>query len=74
MIPSLFANTMSFNATIASYYPSTEDIYANTDFSSLNWFEKQWAGFYILIGNPVIATGLMGFLLHEVCLYLFGHI
>jgi len=43
-----------------------EQHYQGTDFSSLNWFEKQWATWYIWIGNPAIATGLMSFLLHEV--------
>lgn len=57
---------MSFNVTAAAHYPSADQVYSNTDFSSLNWLEKQWAGWYILIGNPVIATGLMSFLLHEV--------
>jgi len=38
-----------------------------TDFSSLSWFEQQWVAWYVWIGNPVIATGLMSFLMHEVC-------
>jgi methylsterol monooxygenase len=44
-----------------------EEFYKGTDLSSLNWFEQQWAAWYIWIGTPVIATGLMSFLLHEVC-------
>jgi methylsterol monooxygenase len=40
--------------------------YSTTDFSSLNWFEKQWAAWYIAIGNPIVATGLIGFLVHEI--------
>jgi hypothetical protein len=54
---------MAFNATGASLH---DDLYAGTDFSSLSWFEHQWAWWYVTIGNPVIATGLMSFLLHEV--------
>lgn len=42
------------------------DLYSTLDFSSLSWFEKQWAAWYIMVGNPVLATGLMSFLLHEV--------
>lgn len=55
---------MSLNNT--AYFPTSHQIYADTDFSSLNWFEKQWASWYLLIGNPVVATGLASFLLHEV--------
>ena len=57
---------MSLNFTGALHYPPAEGLYANTDFSTLTWAEKQWAGWYILIENPIIATGLMSFLLHEV--------
>ena len=59
---------MSLNFTAAGqHYATPELAYANTDFSSLGWMEKQWAAWYILIGNPIIATGLLSFLLHEVC-------
>lgn len=40
------------------------DLYAGTDPSTLNVFEKAWMNWYIWIGNPVIATGLMSFILH----------
>ena len=50
----------------APVYQSAELLYANTDFSKLNWLETQWAAWYLWIGNPIIATGLMSFLLHEV--------
>ncbi|KAK0473579.1 C-4 methyl sterol oxidase [Armillaria novae-zelandiae] len=55
---------MSFNSTAAP--SSFASVYADTDFQSLNWFEQQWAAWYIWIGNPIIATGLMSFLLHEI--------
>ncbi|KAJ3505106.1 hypothetical protein NLJ89_g7584 [Agrocybe chaxingu] len=42
------------------------ELYAGTDFSALNWFEQQWVAWYIYIGNPIVATGLMSFLLHEI--------
>jgi len=58
---------MSFlDSTMATTLNLAEQHYQGTDFSSLNWFEKQWATWYIWIGNPAIATGLMSFLLHEV--------
>ncbi|KAI0085253.1 C-4 methyl sterol oxidase [Irpex rosettiformis] len=41
-------------------------LYANTDFTKLNWLETQWAAWYLWIGNPILATGLASFLLHEV--------
>ena len=43
-----------------------QQLYDSTDFSSLNWFEQQWAAWYIWVGNPVIATGIMAFVVHEV--------
>ena len=42
------------------------DAYAGTDFTSLNWLEQQWIAWYVWVGNPVIATGVMSFLMHEV--------
>jgi len=39
---------------------------AGTDFSKLSWWESNWATWYIWIGNPVLATGIMSFVLHEV--------
>ncbi|KAK7048168.1 C-4 methylsterol oxidase [Favolaschia claudopus] len=50
---------MSHNATSAAFYPP------DLDFTSLSWVEKQWMNWYIYIGNPVLATGLMSFLMHE---------
>ncbi|KAL0948231.1 hypothetical protein HGRIS_010831 [Hohenbuehelia grisea] len=58
---------MSFNATLAAGATSLYDtLYGNTDLASLNWLERQWVAWYIWIGNPVIATGLASFLLHEI--------
>lgn len=61
------------NQTLASAFnPQTStygaDLYAGTDPSLLNMFEKAWMQWYIYWGNPVIATGIMSFLLHEVSL------
>jgi hypothetical protein len=41
-------------------------LYANIDTNRLNWAEHQWMNFYIYIGNPIIATGLISFLVHEI--------
>ena len=65
---------MSFNATPTSssifHKYSAQELYTGTDFSSLSWVERQWVNWYLLIGDPVIATGLASFLLHEVCMHL----
>ncbi|GLB42749.1 putative sterol desaturase family protein [Lyophyllum shimeji] len=42
-----------------------DQLYAGIDAASLSWLEQQWIAWYIAIGDPVIATGLMTFLLHE---------
>ncbi|KAF9510473.1 hypothetical protein BS47DRAFT_1331664 [Hydnum rufescens UP504] len=55
---------MSSNATL---HASAAALYAQagTEFSSLNWFEHLWVSWYLWLENPVIATGLMSFALHE---------
>ena len=50
------------STTSSAFY----ELYRETDFSSLNWFEQQWAAWYIWVGNPVLATGLLAFTVHEV--------
>ena len=68
--PETFTDTLSrppkMSNSTAPPYTSTAMLYADTDFSKLTWLELQWAYFYIWIDNPIIATGLMSFLLHEV--------
>ncbi|TDL20421.1 C4-methyl sterol oxidase [Rickenella mellea] len=56
---------MSFNST-APVHQTAAFLYANTNFSKLNWLEQQWVAWYLWIGNPAIATGLMSFLMHEI--------
>ena len=48
------------HATAAQLYAQ-----AGTDFSALSWAETQWANWYLWIGNPVLATGIMSFVMHE---------
>ncbi|KAF9267193.1 C4-methyl sterol oxidase [Marasmius fiardii PR-910] len=56
---------MAFNATAPA--PDVyEQLYGGVDYSSLNWYEQKWVAWYVWIGNPVIATGLISFLMHEV--------
>ncbi|KAI6127118.1 hypothetical protein F5141DRAFT_1085640 [Pisolithus sp. B1] len=60
---------MSFhlNATVAAAaaHHTAEQLYANLDITQLNWLEQHWVAWYLWIGNPTIATGLMSFILHE---------
>ncbi|KAG8871913.1 C-4 sterol methyl oxidase [Tulasnella sp. 331] len=55
--------TFATNLIHEEHDPS--ELYSTLDFSSLSYLEKQWAAWYIFVGNPVLATGLMSFLLHE---------
>ncbi|CAD6887995.1 unnamed protein product [Tilletia controversa] len=54
------------NATIGDLSYSPQDLYAGINPADLNVLERAWASWYIYFGNPVIATGLMSFLLHEI--------
>lgn len=68
----VFSQTGAYvNQTLASAFnPATSvygaDLYTGTNVDSLNVFEKAWMQWYMYWGNPVIATGIMSFLLHEV--------
>merc|ERR1712093_502455 len=46
------------------------DLYAGYDWDALSIAEKWWVQWYMKIGDPVLATGIMSFLLHE--LFYFG--
>ena len=61
---------MSFNATVVGSHLTASQLYAtlNVDYSQINWLERQWMAWYLWIGNPVIATGIAAFIMHEVCL------
>nr|ODO02766.1 methylsterol monooxygenase [Cryptococcus depauperatus CBS 7855] len=59
-VPGVGAHLAVMNATTTQ-----NTLYPGLDFSSLSWFERWWANYYISVGNPIIATGLMSFLLHE---------
>jgi len=71
-----FSNlTASFNwqesaaAFLGSSNSLPQDLYAGTNFDSLSWAERKWVDWYLYWGNPVIATGVMSFLLHEFCYF-----
>ena len=63
------ALSQSFNQTLESLtgHPTPAHIlYANLDTSKLTYAEQLWVQWYQYWGNPVIATGVMSFLLHEI--------
>lgn len=57
----------SDSLTIVNATTAQNTLYPGVDFAALNWLERLWASYYIWVGNPIIATGLMSFVLHEVC-------
>lgn len=42
------------------------ELYGDLNMDHLNWLEKKWAGYYIWMGNALLATGVMSFVMHEV--------
>lgn len=62
---STYTKASSFNSALtANALPS--DLYAGHGWNSLSTPEQWWARWYTFVGNPVLATGIMSFLLHEV--------
>lgn len=39
---------------------------SGVDVAALNFAEKAWMSWYLYWGNPLLATGIMAFLMHEV--------
>ncbi|KDE05431.1 methylsterol monooxygenase [Microbotryum lychnidis-dioicae p1A1 Lamole] len=67
----LYNNSMQaghtlFNLAVTATKPVSHDLYPGVDVASLNIFEKLWMDWYLYWGNPIIATGIMAFLMHEV--------
>ena len=62
---------MSLNATFIppkAVQPTSAELYARAgvDYASLSTVEQWWVDWYLWIVDPMIATGLMSFILHEV--------
>ncbi|GAA5976849.1 hypothetical protein JCM11641_000889 [Rhodosporidiobolus odoratus] len=51
---------------VASTKERNHDLYAAIDLSQLSWAEQLWAGWFNYVGNPVLATGILSFVMHEV--------
>ena len=68
---SFFPLSMSFNSTFIGDDTAAQ-LYStlNVNYTQLNWFERQWMAWYLYIGNPLLATGIASFILHEVRLSL----
>ncbi|SCZ90552.1 BZ3500_MvSof-1268-A1-R1_Chr1-3g02060 [Microbotryum saponariae] len=67
----LYNNSMQaghslFDLAVAATKPVSYDLYPGVDVASLNIVEKLWMDWYLYWGNPIIATGIMAFLMHEV--------
>lgn len=69
-LQSISSGFNAFNASslIPQAEVQGEDLYTGYDLSQHNLLERAWASWYIWWGNPVIATGVMSFLMHEVCM------
>lgn len=64
-----FLSQVIHNTTVPAHLveaSASSPLYSSIDFASLNIFEQLWARWYMWIGNPVLATGIMSFVLHEV--------
>jgi len=58
--PTGFYNT---NATVDTYWGNYHQI--SSAAPSLNVFERLWVAWYAFMGNDVLATGIMSFVMHE---------
>ena len=41
-------------------------LYGHIDLSDVSWMERKWASYYIWAANPLIGTGILSFVWHEV--------
>lgn len=70
----------TYNSTIGAIINPTsahlatfDDLYKGVDPTELNYAEQLWLQWYMYWGNPVLATGIMSFVLHEVSGELASH-
>lgn len=67
LLSSLYSNVTSYADTLLAGTVPLGGLYKGVDTAALNVFETAWMGWYNYFDNPVIATGIMAFLMHEVC-------
>lgn len=60
------APVVAEHLTFQNATTTQNELYGDVNLEHLNWLERQWASFYIWMGNAIIATGVMSFVLHEV--------
>lgn len=60
----LLSNATTFIA--AASKPVDFDMYPGVNVAALNIFERAWMNWYEYWGNPILATGIMSFVMHEV--------
>lgn len=56
----------AFNGFMNQTAIAQQAAYSKIDPSTLNVFEQLWFSWYSLFSNPIIATGVMAFIMHEV--------
>lgn len=62
-----FATSLNHTLESLTGHPTPAHVlYADLDTSKLSYAEQLWVQWYQYWGNPVIATGVMSFLLHEI--------
>ncbi|KAL7424700.1 C-4 sterol methyl oxidase [Cryptotrichosporon argae] len=65
-LASKYAPSLADSLAISNATMTQTALYGDADLSGLSWLERTWAAYYIAVGNPIIATGLMSFFLHEI--------
>lgn len=67
-----FSEQLYNNATVlvknfvAETQVRNHDLYNGLDLSQLNWLEQAWGQWYNYWGSPILATGILAFIMHEV--------
>ncbi|KAK4698519.1 methylsterol monooxygenase, partial [Phenoliferia sp. Uapishka_3] len=62
----IFAQELFNNATTLFAPAAVKDLYAGVNTTGLNPLELAWMSWYERFDSPVVATGIMSFLLHEI--------
>jgi len=61
-----FAPGIAEHLVISNATTTQSQLYGDINLDALSYFERLWANYYIYMGNAILATGLMSFVLHEV--------
>ena len=62
----IYGNATAYAGAFLEAAKPVGPLYANVDVAALNVLERAWMDYYNWFDNPVIATGVMAFLMHEV--------